>query len=1456
MPLMPLPAIYRTSGNNHKRRKQSFFQKIHAALLTAVCLSVTLGTRSAGSHENDAQTLPRKPLLPFAISGSTSLSEQTSVGQKEGGLPTCAVLADGVSPLQSLLEAGLLESKKASWLERDQIEAVLKEQSLQAAFGADATSKRTAIGKLLKADLLVLMRPIENLASLAPGTSPSLELVVCETSQGLRLCRELVTVGEDPQQTVVWAVARVEQAIDKYDERITRLWAVPPLVCEDLLDDQGYLRQAYARLLEQVLLREPGSLVVELEEARSIGTEVELTAPDNGVRRRLPFYLLGSYRSDDRDGLHRVAIELELQQGGKTLRKSNRDVLVRDDVPDYLRQTATEWRQSTGTVNSVLPDSRSEAQQLAQRAKTFAVTGRWPEAYALAEASLLLAPNEPDTLLLAYRACGHICGRCGLKPKDWYSPQRVAYTLQMQERSWELAERFLVCNPDPSALSPFKFRLYNGIDIAAIPDTPLIPLAPETNEVFRNCQTGSTATMLRIVRHLAKLRDVNPTDISCHLRTIGRALGRRRQFDDTLVLSAVKAVEDSAHAELYTRALLDSASFTGEPTPADFELFDRLQVSSNPGVQKAVDGWATKMGLTSESRQKVLDLDGQRAALSEQRNRADQVNAMTAYWKFQRETLGLSPNACPPWIQKGAPPPNPPEIFPGEYTSDGVRFRPIKFRRGPDELLDEPLRPILDIVSAGNGIDLIQTPSEIHRINDEQELELLWSIPPANPRGTIGIRSVHFDGKFLWVSTSGSNKGNPMLVIIQPKSGQWWEITREGGLPLPPEDDSQHHQRRIVEAFPVGHGKACVVTSFDRTWVGMVSFAPGREIALQTLHESSETPFSSPTNKSEEAWQNPLLAFRPRNLLVFDNGQDADRRKSWLLVFREAAGDSYDALRHPLLLGLHDRKASVVEESISANLAGPNAAAAGESLYVVDWQRGLLRYDLPQLEPTAILEQPKKGLLMIDGDRFHIVNGRWTTGNLAKAQVEIDTKAPWTFNETYRENLGCSPPEVVRLCRTNRYGIVALTVRHIRYRMKRRDRILVNRFTYSVPYQVVLPNSKFANTKLPAVEPPTAEELKTQREIETGEYLVADNSGELARRNYQHRSSDHVQFRRVEELPAYWVELFKCTDRMDMMYHPDAVMIMREPGKPEIVYRANDIFGQVVFARFDGKYIWMCTVLSKILVVTPDGEKVCQFDMNGGLPQYHTPPDPQHPQGGDIFINLQPLGPGRVLAMGSFGWQPTLWMAKLTVPPQSGNDGKPKVENFFSVSAEVQTKSKGPSERFRPAWIRAYHPRIDSSRTYYLVGRKTNLEYSAQVMRRPLVVDPEKLTVRELPLPMSSFKGNMRCFESFCHEGTLLYRGDVALEVLSPYRDSRGIEWKAHELPNTSNVSGRLFPYQGKVLAPGEHWYRVEPGTWKVERLTKHPLPEQYQFREYAISAHYGLVAYNPPGPLYQVRLD
>jgi hypothetical protein len=303
-------------------------------------------------------------------------------------LAVIALPGSGADDLADLLQLRLGQRKDLALVERAGLKDILREQELQAALAADAPGKRAALGKLLKADTLLLLAGRQQ-------PQPHVELVICETQQGLRLCAEPLKRSDHIEADVAAVVKPLEAALQKQRQKIKEIVAVPPLLNTSLTYEMNHLQGAYARLIEQLLLERPGVLVVELSEAKAIAQELFLSSTP-GVERRLPLYLTGEYRVEGAGEQRRGQFALQLQRGEKELDARKAADLAVDDLPGQLQQAALEMLDKALGQPGKRSDPAAEARQLSQRAAAFEAIGNWPETLALAEAGLLLAPADVE----------------------------------------------------------------------------------------------------------------------------------------------------------------------------------------------------------------------------------------------------------------------------------------------------------------------------------------------------------------------------------------------------------------------------------------------------------------------------------------------------------------------------------------------------------------------------------------------------------------------------------------------------------------------------------------------------------------------------------------------------------------------------------------------------------------------------------------------------------------------------------------------------------------------------------------------------------------------------------------------------------------------------------------------------------------------------------------------------
>ena len=227
--------------------------------------------------------------------------------------------AADVEKLVPLVELRLAKNKEIALLEREKIEEILREQELGALLTAEGTAQRIALGKLLKADLLIVLQGEEGPPPQAgEKPQPHARVTICETKQGLRLCNQPVEFAKSIETDADAVLRLAEKAIEKLRKPIDDIVAVPPLVNNTLVFEGDRLKAASARLIEEMLLDRPGVLVVELAEARAIAQELAIGGTE-GVQRRLPLYLMGEYRLEGQGEKQTVSFKLVLLRGSTQL---------------------------------------------------------------------------------------------------------------------------------------------------------------------------------------------------------------------------------------------------------------------------------------------------------------------------------------------------------------------------------------------------------------------------------------------------------------------------------------------------------------------------------------------------------------------------------------------------------------------------------------------------------------------------------------------------------------------------------------------------------------------------------------------------------------------------------------------------------------------------------------------------------------------------------------------------------------------------------------------------------------------------------------------------------------------------------------------------------------------------------------------------------------------------------
>jgi hypothetical protein len=357
-----------------------------------------------------------------------------------------------------------------------------------------------------------------------------------------------------------------------------------------------------------------------------------------------------------------------------------------------------------------------------------------------------------------------------------------------------------------------------------------------------------------------------------------------------------------------------------------------------------------------------------------------------------------------------------------------------------------------------------------------------------------------------------------------------------------------------------------------------------------------------------------------------------------------------------------------------------------------------------------------------------------------------------------------------------------------------------------------------------------------------------------------------VTFEPIPDMPASWGTFIRCTDTMDAMWSGDTIHVLREPGKPEAIFHVERepiarVLGRDTLGppAWDGENFWIADDRLGIHLVSPSGQVLSQLRPEDGLPPY------RHGYwriGGDQKdfgdpLNLCAISPGRCIVSGQFGGDGRLWFAVVT--RRAIHESSELQIDIFHSATKNAPEGHEPDDieaGFTPGlWTTYVEPH--RQRKLLLIGRQPLPGQQNLPDRGPMAIDLATLDVSILPaaLPMSFFG-----YRWYGTNGHILTPNQTKVDVFSP-AEATSERWNRRTLIEVesragSSLSAEVLKYEGELYLPGLPWFRIDPRTWTVEPIHSPGVPFQKMFQQYAVSAHYGLVAWNMGGLLHRVRIE
>jgi hypothetical protein len=315
-----------------------------------------------------------------------------AAGDTGGALQRWAILCSRELQETAIGDLLAVELSKATGLElvnRDELSKIGSELKLSQLFDAANAGMRLKVGRMARADALVLVR--------RNGDHPKapLLLIIAECNQGARLhSQELFAESDAAAASQITNIVLATRG--HFPHGVTQLLGVPDFLSRNLTHDYDQLQARYAELLRVAVSLDDGVAVLEIDEARSIRKEV--AAGELGIRY-VPLIVEGEFRMDGLSGSTPPTVSLRVRLvNDKSSQTLESPKLTIAQAPCWIASDLTQRVVDQAGGRKSL-SAQSQVGLLVDRADEFAQLGAFQQAVSLREAALLVEPSMADQRL-------------------------------------------------------------------------------------------------------------------------------------------------------------------------------------------------------------------------------------------------------------------------------------------------------------------------------------------------------------------------------------------------------------------------------------------------------------------------------------------------------------------------------------------------------------------------------------------------------------------------------------------------------------------------------------------------------------------------------------------------------------------------------------------------------------------------------------------------------------------------------------------------------------------------------------------------------------------------------------------------------------------------------------------------------------------------------------------------
>jgi hypothetical protein len=955
-------------------------------LVSSLVAALSLGTTALAQFGGAARLRPPRPGMAMPAARPPIAADPVEI---EGGVVVAFLNLDR-SSIGTLVEAKLRSKKIVNWWRGSATARLLDELELSTAIDIPPAADDGSPAKL--PDALVLCR------TRIQEKDRICEIVVCEPGLGLRLGTAKLTLTKDVKGDVAKLSEGTVKALGKFGEEMKELWGVPPLRSNDLVSKYNSLRTQLAGVVEEELLRRKGALLVELEFAHAIALARKHAGIVEPLKRATPIYLTGQYRNSG-DGDKRT-LAITLQVAGSEAAK--RDALPPTgvspaEVEKVLRERVQAIGKEVGGSQEIgEKETAEELSTLASLAKEFQKASDPLAQLAILEAILLLKPDDS----LSAQATLQLLG--AQTEAHWDHARDIITTVQVTETlpgggvnikvvpnegmEFQLQEGLLAMNFYRRGLSRVRDFLRNpGLELSQpVEHTRFQFMHSFQGSVFRiDTPRGFIVASQRIA--------LEQREVVLGLLRRAAKEGRAESFHALnwttdaekmqLVLRLIVELQDEPQTELRTIGYVMNGVYAHNLKTPQGEMFlQQVAEIPNPAVQAAL------------------------VKIKEQVAKNDIAST----------TPPLSPPAEP------------------EEKDPDVRFvrLDLGWKDIPKEYPD--LKAFCElVVPAGKDADLFCGDGQVLLMKKKGETKLIFDHKGQGYTfkqiGGYGISpaTACFDGKYAWLPMMSYGKA-ARLLVVDVETEKVTELKADSGLPS---EIPEKNTFSLLAAAPWGPGKAFLVGSFGKTWLGTATF-DGEKGAVKIIHEAQDVPERN-LGRIRDQWRSTSLRFSPSYLFALADPAEKEKAAQRMIIGR--ACEDVEAHSHPLLVDPESGKVTVLETPLNPGNTAVMCPHEG-SLYWLQTSNSnqmfgaeFMKLGFPDFEPTSLGKQPLPGKAYIfafgmEDKKIHVFHDQWLTAESPEQPLQV-----------LKGNLPTSERTSPRyLMRSNHYGWIVIVSNHNR----------------------------------------------------------------------------------------------------------------------------------------------------------------------------------------------------------------------------------------------------------------------------------------------------------------------------------------------------------------------------------------------------------------------------------------